>query len=365
MAGLESYVGLMSGTSLDGVDAVLVDWSGESATTVASHFREYPPTLRAECLALSTPGPDELERAAAAAMALSAEYAAAVDALLRAAGRRAADVRAIGCHGQTVRHRPAAGFTIQLVNGARLAEATGIDVICDFRARDMAAGGQGAPLTPAFHADAFASATGHRVVVNVGGIANVTDLPPGGPVTGFDCGPGNVLLDGWVQRHRGEAFDRDGQWARSGRTDPRLLGRLLAEPYLSLPPPKSTGRELFCMDWLDRRLDVGASPADVQATLLAFTAESIASAVARHCTGARQLFVCGGGARNVALMAALAQRLPGLAVDSTTSLGIDPDWVEAIAFAWLARSWVHRSPGNLPAVTGALGPRLLGACYPA
>lgn len=365
MSGRESYVGLMSGTSLDGVDAVLVSWEGETARTVATHFREYPAVLRTECLALSASGPDELERAAAAAIGLSLEYAAAVQAVLREAGVDAGSVRAIGCHGQTVRHRPSAGFTIQLVDGARLAEATGIDVICDFRARDMAAGGQGAPLAPAFHAAAFASPTEHRAVVNIGGIANVTDLPPGGPVTGFDCGPGNVLLDGWVQRHRGEPFDRDGAWARTGRVDVRLLDRLLAEPYFALAPPKSTGRELFCMEWLDRRLDGAVAPVDVQATLLAFTAETIARAVEERCAGARRLFVCGGGARNAGLMASLGECLPGCAVVGTAELGIDPDWVEAIAFAWLARRWVQRQTGNLPAVTGARGPRLLGACYPA
>lgn len=365
MAGPESYVGLMSGTSLDGVDAALVTWDGTSTRTVSTCFQEYPPALRDACLGLSATGADELERAAATAIQLSVQYAAAVRAVLARAGMTPDAVRAIGCHGQTVRHRPAAGFTIQLVDGARLAEATGIDVICDFRSRDMAAGGQGAPLTPAFHADAFSSPSECRAVVNVGGIANVTFLTPEGTVTGFDCGPGNVLMDGWVQRHLGESFDEDGAWARGGRVNGDLLERLCAEPYLALSPPKSTGRELFCLEWLDGRLLPGISPRDVQATLLAFTVEAIAAALEQHCPGTRGVFVCGGGARNGALMQALGARLRGIPVDTTAALGVDPDWVEAIAFAWLARRWVHRLPGNLASVTGAAGRRVLGACYPA
>lgn len=353
----------MSGTSLDGVDAALVRWDGPNAHTLATCFLEYPSALRSECLALSTPGQDELERAAATAITLSTLYAEAVRAVIAKAGVSTPSVRAIGCHGQTVRHRPAAGFTIQLADGARLAEATGIDVICDFRARDVAAGGQGAPLAPAFHADAFGSAVEHRAVVNVGGIANITNLPPGGTATGFDCGPGNVLMDAWTQRHLGQPYDRDGNWARSGRVNTALLTRLQAEPFLELAPPKSTGRELFCLDWLLGHLRGTEAPQDVQATLLAFTAEAIADSIYRWCTGVRRVFLCGGGAHNGALMETLQIRLKAVAVGTTEALGVHPDWVEAIAFAWLARQWVLGRPGNLPAVTGAMGPRLLGACH--
>jgi len=361
----ESYVGLMSGTSLDGVDAALVHWDGAAASTLATHFLEYPPTLRAECLALSTPGHNELERAAATGITLSSLYARAVRAVLDKAGMGSASVRAIGCHGQTIRHRPALGFSIQLVDGSRLAEATGIDVICDFRSRDLSAGGQGAPLTPAFHADSFGSATEHRAVVNVGGIANITNLPPGGTVTGFDCGPGNVLMDAWAQHHLGTPFDEDGRWARKGRVDTTLLGRLLCEPFLAATPPKSTGRELFCLDWLVRQIDSAAKPGDVQATLLAFTTEAIAVALETWCSGVQAVFLCGGGARNGALVDALQLRMGSIPVNTTAALGVDPDWVEAIAFAWLARRWINRRPGNLPAVTGAAGPRILGGCFPA
>ena len=355
----------MSGTSLDGVDAALVRWNGLEAHTLATCFLEYSPRLREECLALCAPGDNELERAASTGIALSALYAKAVMSVLEKAGTTTAAVRAIGCHGQTVRHRPSARFSTQLVDGARLAEATGIDVICDFRARDLAAGGQGAPLAPAFHADAFGSAVEHRAVVNVGGIANITNLPKSGPVTGFDCGPGNVLLDAWTQRHLGQPYDRDGTWAQGGRVDTNLLDRLLAEAYFALEPPKSTGRELFNLDWLNCRVGTGHQPQDIQATLLVFTAETISESLERWCRGVRKVFICGGGASNGALIEALRMRLKPVVVDSTAALGVHPDWVEAIAFAWLARQWIRGLPGNLPSVTGASGPRVLGACYPA
>jgi anhydro-N-acetylmuramic acid kinase len=278
-------------------------------------------------------------------------------------------VRAIGCHGQTLRHRPADGYTLQIGNAALLAELTGITVVADFRSRDIASGGQGAPLVPAFHAEVLGHATIHRVIANLGGIANITDLPPGGAVRGWDTGPGNMLLDAWIKRHQGTHYDRDGAWAVSGKADPGLLASLLKHDYLGLPPPKSAGREQFNLEWLDAILashgQKRIAPADVQATLLEFTATSLCEAIRRECPGMQELYVCGGGARNGALMRRIGALLPGARVDTTTALGIDPDWMEALAFAWLARQTLHGVPGNLPAVTGARGPRILGAIHPA
>jgi anhydro-N-acetylmuramic acid kinase len=361
----EQYVGLMSGTSLDGIDAVLADLSIERPRLVGRCYRAFAPQLRAELFALNRSAGDELRRAALAANALAREYASVVNLLLRECSITAQTVRAVGCHGQTVRHQPADGYTIQLVNGSLLAELTGIKVICDFRSRDVAAGGEGAPLVPAFHRAVFASADKHRVIVNIGGIANLTDLPPAGAVTGFDCGPGNLLLDHWAQQHLGQPFDRDGAWARTGRQIPDLLARLLADDYFRRVPPKSTGRDAFDRDWLTQRLSGAYAPADVQATLLALTASCIADAIEKFCTSAQEVYVCGGGARNVALCASLAQHLAPRSVAATDLLGVDAEVVEALAFAWLARQTLRSKPGNLPSVTGAHGPRVLGAIYAA
>jgi anhydro-N-acetylmuramic acid kinase len=361
----ELHIGLMSGTSLDGIDAVIAD-CGERLQLLHSHYQPFQPQLRETLLALNSgDGRDELHRAALAANQLSHAYAAAVRTLLAQAGVRAADIAAIGCHGQTVRHRPEAGYTLQLVNGALLAELTGIAVVCDFRSRDVAAGGQGAPLVPAFHRARFHDPQHHRAVVNIGGIANITDLPPRGAVTGFDCGPGNVLLDAWIMEQSGKSHDENGAWAAQGRVLPALLERLLAQPFFALPPPKSTGRETFDLAWIRRTADGTENPVDVQATLLELTATGIARALHAHCAGATEVYVCGGGARNGALLARLAALLPGCRVDTTDALGVNADWVEALAFAWLARRALRREPGNLPSATGARGPRVLGAVYPA
>jgi anhydro-N-acetylmuramic acid kinase len=363
----ERYVGLMSGTSLDGVDAVLAEIGPDGRTrTLRTHYQPYPEALRSELLALHTPHPDEIHLAACAANTLARLYAEATRTLLD--GVDPASVRAVGCHGQTLRHRPADGYTLQIGNAALLAELTGITVVADFRSRDIAAGGQGAPLVPAFHAQALGAPGVHRVIANIGGIANITDLPPDGAVRGWDTGPGNMLLDAWIKRHQGANYDRDGAWAASGRMHPALLGALIDHPYLQLPPPKSAGREQFNLEWLDdvlARLGAAVEPADVQATLLEWTAASLADAVTRECRNARELYVCGGGAHNAALMQRLGARLPGVSVATTSALGIDPDWVEALAFAWLARQTLHRAPGNLPSVTGARGERILGAIHPA
>jgi anhydro-N-acetylmuramic acid kinase len=362
------YFGLMSGTSLDGVDALLVDFASTPPRIVGHAHHDFAPELQRELLLLNASGMDELHRAAVAAQHLARAYAAAVDDVLLHTECEAAAVRALGVHGQTVRHRPDAGYTVQLNAPATLAELTGIDVVADFRSRDVAAGGQGAPLVSACHAALFAGDAA-RAVVNIGGISNVTCLPSLGtdqPVLGFDCGPGNVLLDLWSQRHLGQAFDTDGRWAAGGRVDDALLAVLLDEPYFSLSPPKSTGRDLFNGEWLQHRLGPHArAPQDVQATLARLTARAIGRAIAEHAPQAADVVVCGGGAHNTTLMAMLAQELAPRPVDSSARHGVAPTQVEALAFAWLARAFIERRPGNLSSVTGARGPRVLGALYPA
>jgi anhydro-N-acetylmuramic acid kinase len=365
------YIGLMSGTSLDGVDGVLVDF--QDRTCVLQHAScGFPVGLRAELLELNTPGDNELHRAALAANGLVACYAEVVRQLLRQADLPPQAVQAIGAHGQTVRHRPqmfdGTGYTLQLNNPALLAERCGISVVADFRSRDVAAGGQGAPLVPAFHQSVFGRPGQSLLVLNIGGISNLSMLPADGEVGGFDCGPGNALMDAWCQRHTGRAYDDNGAWAASGSVLPALLQRLLDEPFLQQPPPKSTGRDLFNAAWLQLRLDLlppATRPEDVQATLTEFTARACADSALRWGRGAGQLLVCGGGALNGHLMARLAALLPGMQVQSTTASGLPALQVEAAAFAWLARQTLRGLPGNLARVTGARGPRVLGAIYPA
>jgi anhydro-N-acetylmuramic acid kinase len=358
------FVGLMSGTSLDGVDAVLADIDDSTLSVRAHRHHAFPDTLRSELLALNRPGDDELHRAALAANGLMRLYAQAAKSVL-------ADepVSAIGAHGQTVRHRPGefdgSGYTIQLMNGALLAELTGIDVVCDFRSRDVAAGGQGAPLVPAFHAQRFGSPGQDVAVLNLGGIANLTLIPADGPVGGFDCGPGNGLLDLWTQQHRGRPYDEDGRWASAGRVDTALLAAMLSEPFFAQAPPKSTGRDLFNAEWLQQRLTAGPAPVDVAATLAELTARSAADALRRQAPSTHTLLVCGGGAFNGHLMRRLAALLPGVDVRSTATAGVPPDQVEALAFAWLAWAHTQKRAGNRTSVTGARGERVLGALYPA
>ena len=369
------FIGLMSGTSLDGVDAVLVDSEAPAGALCELAFAHipFPAGLRSELLALNTAGPDELHRAALAGSGLSRVYAQAVQELLATSGMAPSQVNALGAHGQTVRHRPrefdAVGYTLQLLNGALLAEMTGIDVVCDLRSRDLAAGGIGAPLVPAFHAAVFARAGCDLAVLNLGGMANLTTLPAAGPVGGFDCGPGNVLIDLWVQRHTGQPYDADGAWAASGRVDPGLLQRLLAEPFMALTPPKSTGRDLFNAAWLDAQLvasSTGLEPNDVMATLAEFSARGATDALQRALPHVHTLLVCGGGAFNAHVLQRLSRLVPkGAKVRSTATEGVAPDHVEALAFAWLAREHTARRTGSLPAVTGARGARVLGALYPA
>ncbi len=362
------YIGLMSGTSIDAVDGVVLEFTQVGGCTRAFASHPFDPALRAELEALQSPGPDELARAALAANRLADAYADVVAELLHCAGLRPADVAAVGAHGQTVRHRPDLGYTIQLLNAPRLAERCGIAVVADLRNADIAAGGQGAPLVPAFHAQVFGHASERRGIVNIGGIANLTVLPAtvaagAAPpaVLGYDTGPGNTLLDAWYRRHTGAAFDRDGDWARQGQTNAALLAAWLEDPYFSLPAPKSTGRDHFNLEWLQAALHRAAPPPrpqDVQATLLELTASTIAQACRQ--AAVQRVFICGGGAHNGRLMERLRQLLAPILVESTAALGIDPLAVEACAFAWLAARRHARLPGNLPSVTGARGERILG-----
>lgn len=364
-------IGLMSGTSLDGVDGALVQFSGRRIAVAGFTSAPLSAALRAELLALNTAGHNELHRAAVAGLALADVYADVVDQLLAASGLAASDVAAIGAHGQTVRHQPnAAGdaaYTLQLNQPARLAERTGIDVVADFRSADIAAGGQGAPLVPAFHREVFGRAGTTVLVLNLGGIANLTVLGADGGVLGFDCGPANVLMDHWCERHTGRPYDAAGAWAATGHLQPALLATLLSDPYFALPPPKSTGRDHFHPDWLmDRLAACGPlQPADVQATLCELTASSCVRAIQTWGGSAQTLLLCGGGALNTQLVQRLQLALPGISVESTGDHGLAPQQVESAAFAWLARQHLQRAPASMPAVTGARGARILGACYPA
>jgi len=357
-------VGLMSGTSLDGVDAALVDFSQGKPRALATFWQPYSDAIRQKALQLQAAQCNEIHSAALFSNELAHCYAKAVGQVLASAGVSAAQVAAIGCHGQTIRHHPAAGYSVQLNNPALLAELTGIAVVADFRSRDIAAGGEGAPLVPAFHAAVFGDPARHRVILNIGGIANLTNLNPGHPVRGFDCGPGNLLMDAWIERHKGLRYDEDGQWAAQGRALPELLRHLIADSYFAASPPKSCGRDEFNLAWLERHLAGNERPKDVQATLLELSALAAVQAIGRWCGQPDELYICGGGARNQALMAHLQHQLPDCLVVSTDSLGLAADWVEALAFAWLAWRTLNNQPGNLPDVTGARGPRILGAIYP-
>ena len=369
------FIGLMSGTSLDGVDGVLADFSDGRIAVQAYATAEFPVALRAELMALNTPGDNELHRAALAGNGLARAYAGVVHQLLADSATTAGAIVAIGAHGQTVRHRPLefddVGYTLQLNNPSLLAELTGIDVVGDFRSRDLAAGGQGAPLVPAFHRALFARADETVAVLNIGGISNLSLLPatnaPGGAIVrGFDCGPGNALMDHWCQTYLGQPFDRGGQWAASGQVLPELLAQLQAEPYFAKAPPKSTGRDLFNPTWLATYLGTTAmAPPDVQATLTELTASACAADVLSYGKDSELLIVCGGGALNDHLLGRLRALLPGMQVVASTDQGLPPQQVEAAAFAWLARSTVRREAGNLASVTGARGARVLGAIYPA
>lgn len=358
------YIGLMSGTSMDAIDAALVDFTSGTPRLVAALNHPLPETLHAELSALCQPGSDEIERLGRADVALGEVFAEAVIRLLASAGVTPAEVRAIGSHGQTVRHRPEAHFTLQLGDPNVIAERTDITTVADFRRRDLAAGGEGAPLVPAFHAAVLKRAGRKQVVVNIGGIANITVL--GTEVTGFDTGPGNGLMDAWAQRKLGSPLDKDGAFAASGRVDQALLTQLLAHEFFRRPPPKSTGRETFHAAWLEQQLHEcgdSHSPADVQATLCELTAVSIADAIRGYASESEEVLVCGGGVHNTNLITRLREHLRPLPVLATDERGVPADWMEAMAFAWLARKTLARHPGNLPAVTGASRPVILGGIY--
>lgn len=365
------FIGLMSGTSMDGVDGVVADFSSGGVHVLRHASAAFDEALRAELMALNTSGPDELHRGWLAGNALMRVYARVVQDLLAQTGLQPAAIQAIGAHGQTVRHRPqqfdATGYTIQLAQPALLAELTGIRVAADFRSRDVAAGGQGAPLAPFFHQAVFGRGGETVGALNIGGISNLTVLGADGSILGFDCGPGNALMDAWTLEHTGRAYDDDGKWAASGRVLPDLLAAMLAEPFFALPPPKSTGRDLFNQPWFRSHLArfAGSAPADVQATLTELTAQACARDVERHAKGLKRLIVCGGGALNGHLMRRLQALLPQALVVSSAEAGLPPLQVEAAAFAWLARKCVRGEPLPLQKVTGASGARVLGGIYPA
>jgi len=363
----ELFIGLMSGTSLDGVDVALVTFNqAQQPKLLNTHFVAYPADLRKQILALQHPTTNELETTAQMGNTLARLYADAVNALLATAQVDACTITAIGCHGQTIRHRPELGFTMQIGNAALLSELTGITVVSDFRSRDLAANGQGAPLVPAFHQDVFSSSAHDRAIINIGGIANITYLSTTGDVFGFDSGPGNMLLDAWIKQHLGLDYDADGQWASTGKTIEPLLTAMLNEPYFTAAPPKSTGRDLFNATWLNHYLtqpDYAAQ--DIARTLVALSAHSIANAVHQFCGSVDEIYLCGGGAKNKLLLSELQSLMGTTTIATTDQLGMGVDWVEAIAFAWLAKKCIAKETANLPQVTGAKGLRILGAIYQA
>jgi len=353
----------MSGTSLDGIDAVLVDLGQPQPLLLAKYYLPFDSALKGDLLALHLPTPNELHQAQIVGNQLAQLYAAAVATLLTQTKSSNHEVKAIGCHGQTIRHCPEHGYTLQIGNAALLAELTGITVVSDFRSRDIAAGGQGAPLVPAFHDKVMRHPDIHRVIVNIGGISNLTNLPPHAASSGFDCGPGNLLMDAWCAQHTGKPYDANGAWAASGKVLSALLKQMLDEPYFTLPPPKSTGRDLFNMNWLQGKLTGKESTSDVQATLLELTCRTIAQSIQQYCGGAKEIYLCGGGTHNHALRSRLTALLTECSIRTTDALGVDSDYLEAIAFAWLAQQTLHGRASNLPLVTGAKHPCVLGAIH--
>lgn len=356
----------MSGTSLDGLDICLTS-VGERIELLGSLFLPFPDWLHAELLDLCAPSKNELQRLSIAEQHWARLAASGIDSLLKRLGVHAEQVHAIGSHGQTIRHHPEQGFSIQIGAPALLAELSGICVVSQFRQRDIAAGGQGAPLVPAFHEWLFQPEQHCTAIVNIGGFSNITFLQAGRPTTGFDCGPGNALLDAWIQQHKQKNYDDNGSWAATGKCLPLLLEQMLQDPFFHQHGPKSTGRELFNLPWLNKQLDAFGllSAADVQNTLVELTSCAISQCVKKHPHPVNELLVCGGGAHNNYLLQRLQAQLPDCKVDLTDSRGIPADWMEAMAFAWLAHCCLHKQTANLPEVTGAHGKRILGAIYPA
>lgn len=362
----ELYVGLMSGTSMDGIDAALVDFSSQPPCVLDTHYQPYSASLRTKILHLCQPGLNEIDRLAELDNILGEKFALAARDLLHKNSHLSDKVKAIGSHGQTIRHYPKY-FSLQIGDPNIIATITGVTTVADFRRRDIALGGQGAPLVPAFHQQIFSSTTQNRVVVNIGGIANITVLPKNsGEVIGFDTGPGNLLMDAWINKHQDQSHDKNGQWAASGQVNAPLLASLLEDAFFHIPGPKSTGREAFNLDWLSQHLthlDIEIAAVDVQATLLELTANTIINAI-RQCVSNGEILICGGGAHNEHLMLRLAELAqPHFIVDSTLKYGVHPDWLEAVAFAWLARQTLMQQTGNLPGVTGAKLSAILGGVY--
>jgi anhydro-N-acetylmuramic acid kinase len=355
----------MSGTSLDGVDAVLVDLGQAKPELLARHYLPFDDALRAELLDLHTPSHNELHRSQIIGNQLARLYALSIAPLLQQTQIQANQISAIGCHGQTIRHCPEHGYTLQIGNAALLAELTGMRVISDFRSRDIAADGQGAPLVPAFHDRVLRHPDIHRVILNIGGISNVTNLSPIAATSGFDCGPGNLLMDAWCKQHQGKSYDENGAWAATGKVLPELLDQMLAEAFFAAAPPKSSGRDLFNTNWLSNKLRGDERAEDVQATLLELSCVSIAQSVRQYCGGAQEIYLCGGGAHNQTLRNRLTHLLPDSPIQTTNALCVDGDYLEAIAFAWLAQQTLEGKAGNLPLVTGAKHPCVLGAIHPA
>jgi len=363
------FIGLMSGTSLDGVDVVIVDFPRNHHPQVLhNHFLPYSQVIRTQILSLQHPTENELETTALLSNALARLYADAVNQLLISSKISPNQITAIGCHGQTIRHKPGfsdgIGFTLQIVNAALLSELTNITVVSDFRSRDIAAGGQGAPLVPAFHQAVFANPKKNRAIVNIGGIANITFISKSGEVLGFDSGPGNMLIDSWTKLHLGKNFDANGEWASTGVILSNLLFDMLAEPYFALPPPKSTGRDLFNDDWLKQHLIYPEMRSeDIARTLVELTSQTIQQSIVKTCADIDEVYLCGGGAHNTLLKNCLQNLLGDIKVETTDCLGISVDWLEAVAFAWLAKLCLNKETANLPEVTGAKGTRILGAIY--
>jgi len=355
----------MSGTSLDGIDAVLVNLRNSLPLQLATHYQPFDTQMRSSLMTLHLPLHNEIHQVQLTGNELAKLYACSVQELLVAANLSSTDIVAIGCHGQTIRHCPEQGYTIQIGNGALLAELSGITVINDFRSRDIAAGGQGAPLVPAFHDKVFRHHSNHRVIINIGGISNLTNIPPHETASGFDCGPGNLLMDEWCMRHLSTPYDHNGDWAASGKVIPDLLEQMLNDPFFSLLPPKSTGRDLFNAAWLENNLHGAQRAEDVQATLLELTCLTISQAIQQYCVGAKEVYLCGGGAHNRLLHSRLIALLSPCSVATTDLIGIDADFLEAIAFAWLAQQTIHGKAGNLPSVTGAKHSCILGAIHQA
>lgn len=361
------YIGQMSGTSLDGVDSVIVAISSPTeCELIAHHHLPFPDGIKKWALDLCRRGEDELNQSRLLATALSELYAQAIHEMLNRAQMSPRQILAIGCHGQTVRHMPP-HYSIQLIDAARLAELCDITVVTDFRSRDIAAKGQGAPLVPAFHQAVFASEQFNRVIANIGGMANISVLSGGAIQSGFDTGPGNVLLDEWYQSHNEGSYDKDGHWAASGQIIPHLLDKFLSDTYFKQPPPKSTGREYFNQQWLSRFPVNDFRPEDVQATLTALTAQSICDAASQwqYPSLESELIICGGGVENTELMKMMERILPTWSIKRSDALGVDAQWVEAMAFGWLGYCCLNQLSGNVPTVTGAKGERVLGAIYPA